>query len=206
MLLSLTSAAGIQINSTGLDGINQWPTISKGKASQRNEFVYNIDPIFQFGAVMLDDFKIVNGSLNNAFNGWLGDPGNVSVLNFHEYTELVLESAASKSIRSIQKESQYLTVQVIKNLMESATVTCNNNLNNHPCDLRDGPCLFNIINDPCEQNNLAQTNPSQMTIMLNKFNEWTSKVVPSREKPSDPASNPTNFNGTWNWWQPDSTE
>ncbi|CAO1393268.1 unnamed protein product [Diamesa hyperborea] len=207
MLLSLTSAAGIQINSTGLDGINQWPTISERKTSQRDEFVYNIDSIFQFGAVMFNGFKIVNGSLaNGEFDKWLGESGNVSDLNFHEYTELVLESVASKSIRSIQHKSQHLTVEVIKNLMELATVTCNNNLNNHPCDLRNGPCLFNIIDDPCEQNNLAQSNPSQMTIMLNKFNEWTSKVVPSRRKPLDPASNPTNFNGTWNWWQPDSSE
>ncbi|CAO1410934.1 unnamed protein product [Diamesa serratosioi] len=207
ILISLTSAAGIKTNATDLDGINQWPTISQGKPSQRNEFVYNIDPIFGFGALMVDGFKIVNGSLaDGEYDRWLGDSGNASILSFENYTELVLESVVSKSIRAIQKESQHLTVKIITNLIKSATVTCGNNKNNHQCDLKNGPCLFNIIEDPCEQNNLAQTNPSQMTIMLNKFSEWTSKVVPSRRKPSEPASNPTNFNGNWNWWQPDSPQ
>ena len=35
-----------------------------------------------------------------------------------------------------------------------------------------------------------------MTIMLKNFTKWTSKVVKSRRKPSDPDSNPANFNGT----------
>ena len=201
MLLSLTSA---QINSTELDGINQWPTISNWKPSQRNDFVYNIDPIFQFGAIMKDGFKFVNGSLNNAYNGWLGDVMNSTMnISLKDYINSVLESMVSKSIRSIQRRNVYVTEKDIRRLRSSAIVTCNKSTLDNPCDLRDGPCLFNIIEDPCEQNNLAQSNSPKFQFMQNEFNERTSKVVPTRRKPIDSACDPIHFNSNWNWWQVD---
>ena len=204
MLLSLTSAAGIKINSTGLDGINQWPTINMGKKSQRREFIYNIDPIFQFGAIMKDVFKFVNGSLNNAFNGWLGDVMNSTMnVSLNDYINSVLESNVSKSIRSIQRKKVYVTERDIRRLRSSAIVTCNKSTLKNPCDLRNGPCLFNIIQDPCEENNLAQSNIQKFQYMQNVFEMWTSKVVPSRRKPIDAGCDPVNFNGNWNWWQVD---
>ena len=34
-----------------MDGVNQWPTISTGMASARNEFVYNIDELANNSAI-----------------------------------------------------------------------------------------------------------------------------------------------------------
>ena len=34
-----------------MDGVNQWPMISEGRASARTEFVYNIDEIFNSSAI-----------------------------------------------------------------------------------------------------------------------------------------------------------
>ena len=38
---------------TSLDGLNQWETISEGRRSSRNEFVYNIDDISETWAIRL---------------------------------------------------------------------------------------------------------------------------------------------------------
>ena len=44
---------------------------------------------------MFDCFKIFNSSLaNGEYDKWLGDSGNASILDFKEYTELVLQSVA----------------------------------------------------------------------------------------------------------------
>ena len=204
LLPTLGAAARISVTNDELDGINQWPTISFGLPSRRFEIVNNIDPIVGVSSYTFGNFKIVDGTSNNGtYDGWLGDSGNNAIpTSSFTYATNVLQSQAGKSIRSIQKKKHQLTVQKIILLRKEAKVKCLKTKKNH-CNLLDGPCLFNIIKDPCEQNNLAHVLPLTMKFMEHQLDEWTFGGIRSRRRQADPASNPANFNGTWNFWQPD---
>lgn len=207
ILVSLTSAAGIKINNDGLDGINQWPTISAGIVTSRSEIVYNIDTIFGFSALKYRGMKIVNGSLaQGMFDDWLGDSGNNGTSeNPESYAKNVLQSLAGSAIKSLHRKHNQLKVSEITRLRKSATVKCDYKAPKILCNLKAAPCLYDIINDPCEQNNLADVLPLKMTFMKKRLDNWITKVVPTRRKPVDLACNPIYFNGNWNWWQPDSS-
>ncbi|XP_052786417.1 arylsulfatase B-like isoform X2 [Mya arenaria] len=53
----------------GMDGVNQWPTVSSGAPSARSEFVYNIDDISKNAAIRVGQYKLIEGSPGH-FNGW----------------------------------------------------------------------------------------------------------------------------------------
>ncbi|XP_052248926.1 arylsulfatase B-like isoform X1 [Dreissena polymorpha] len=53
----------------GMDGVNQWATVSNGAPSARTEFVYNIDEIDKNAAIRVGQYKLIEGS-PGAFNGW----------------------------------------------------------------------------------------------------------------------------------------
>ena len=207
LLVSLTSAAGIKIDNTGLDGINQWPTINAGIVTTRDEVLYNIDTIFGFSALSYRGMKIVNGTLaDGIYDDWLGDPGNNGTSDDPEYyAKTVLESLAGTAIQTSRRKIQQLTVSKITRLRKSATVKCDYTTPRILCNLKIAPCLYDIINDPCELTNLADILPLKMKFMKKRLDKWITKVVPTRRKPADPECNPINFNGNWNWWQPDSS-
>ncbi|KAL4218594.1 hypothetical protein ACF0H5_021184 [Mactra antiquata] len=52
-----------------MDGVNQWKTISEGKLSARNEFIYNIDDIANNAAIRVGKYKLIQGS-PGSHNGW----------------------------------------------------------------------------------------------------------------------------------------
>lgn len=63
----LTLAGGTPDNK--MDGRNQWPALSQGAKSARQEFVYNIDDIKNNSAIRVGKYKLIQGS-PGAFNGW----------------------------------------------------------------------------------------------------------------------------------------
>ncbi|KAJ8022134.1 Arylsulfatase B [Holothuria leucospilota] len=78
--------AGWNLNGTSLDGFNQWPAISDGQPSLRQELVHNIDPLF--APARLSGYKwkapsVFNSSIRAAIRvgDWkliTGNPGNGS--------------------------------------------------------------------------------------------------------------------------------
>lgn len=62
----------------------------------------------------------------------------------------------------------------------------------------NGPCLFDISNDPCERNNLAKKYPSVLRDMLNRLETY--KPVPALSPMSSAEANPKYWNNTWTNW------
>ncbi|KAK7099476.1 arylsulfatase B-like [Littorina saxatilis] len=52
-----------------IDGINQWQMLTKGRLSQRSEFVYNLDNQEKNGAIRFGDWKLIAGRAG-VFNKW----------------------------------------------------------------------------------------------------------------------------------------
>lgn len=192
----MASIANISITDESLDGINQWESISVKEPTKRNEILYQIESVLGFSGLMIDGWKLVNGSENLNFSGWLGGSGDYVETSFEEYFSMLKSSSAFKSLPKIESE-------VIKELMKKASTMCNKNTPVTKCEPRTSPCLFNIIDDPCEMNNLAESFPQKVEFLLNGLKRYSNVMVPSIRKFSDPLCDPKNFNNTWNWWRKD---
>ena len=202
-LPTLARLGGFKIDSRRkLDGKDQWRMINYGGISSRQE-VINVDDVMGYGSLIYFSMKFVNGSSEDGiYDGWLSSTNDNGYIDPIRYANNILNSTVSRAIFSIQKNN--LSVDKILNLRKSAGVKCTNGINKNPCDLQKGPCLFNIYEDPCEENNLADTMPFVKASMQRRYNERMRSVVPTRRKPSDPACDPINFALNWNWWQAES--
>lgn len=204
LLPTVGKLAGIKFDPHNkLDGIDQWGVIKYGGTAARNEIV-NFDNIQGFGSYIYNKYKLVNGTISNGiYDGWLASKSNDGNNDSISYAINVLNSTASRSIYSIQKKNR-LTIDKILDLRASATIRCSNALKKNPCDPRKAPCIFEIFEDPCEENNLASSRSATLKRMLSRFNDKVKTAVPSGRKPADPACDPINFDLNWQWWQEDS--
>lgn len=187
LLPTLAAVAGINITDTSIDGLNVWDTISLGSPSPRKEILYTIEEVIGFSAVANDGWKILNGSENINSAGWMGAPGSDFLkLDMESYAKTIFDSEASKFLPELDLET-------IKTMRERATVHCNITANQ--CNPLEAPCLFNIIEDPCEMNNLAATRPDKLNFMMTRLEHHLGNVVPTRRRFTDDNCDPKFFNG-----------
>merc|ERR1711962_220103 len=72
-----------------------------------------------------------------------------------------------------------------------------------------GPFLFNLKDDPYEQNNLAENIPDLVEHMISLLQDELGSLVPADNPPVSPEGDPDNFGGFWSsgwckaWPQPD---
>jgi arylsulfatase B len=201
ILPTLASAAGIQIGP--VEGFNQWNSLVNDVASPRNEIVLSLDPVLRFASIISENWKLVNGTtINGLYDGYLGDIEELSI-NANVYADEILKSKVGKALKK-----QKLTKEKVLSLRSSAKISCNEA--NNPitnCDPLMAPCLFNIINDPCERNNLAETIPGVLNDLLIKMNFYLQNAAAVRRTfVSDPKCDPSFFNNTWSWWISDSEQ
>ncbi|KAG5683759.1 hypothetical protein PVAND_013024 [Polypedilum vanderplanki] len=193
-LPTLLTISNANVNiSTPIDGMDLSNMLMNDRPPYRDE-VLTIDDIFGYSSYIRGDFKLVNGSSSEdgIADKWLGSNNNTNV-NAAKYLSNVLNSKVAISLQFP------LTERKISSLRKKTVVKCGNNVANN-CNLLKGPCLFNIINDPCEKVNLATTQKAKMTSMLLRFNQKLKTVVPALRKPPNPNCDPIFFNLTWTNW------
>lgn len=159
-----------------IDGFDLSKMITTGSSSLRNE-VITIDDVFGYSSFIMNGFKYVNGSTSEGQSDvWLGSNNN-SDINAASYIDGVYNSKAAVALRYFHGP---LRSESIKALRLNLKVQCAGIKQN--CNKMEGPCLFDIINDPCEENNLAAANPTLMEEMSKTFNERLKTLVPARRK------------------------
>lgn len=193
ILPTMAAAANIEVKDEKLDGVNQWKTISENVPTTRKEILYNIESVLGFSAIVNDGWKLVNGSENIKNSDWFGSAGSDTKITFDEYIDDVRNSEAAINLPK-------LSVNEIKILRRNSTTKCDNFTAVTKCNPLESPCLFNIINDPCEKNNLAETHPEKVKFLLSRLSHHITEMQPTRRKPSDPKSDPKFHNLTWSWW------
>ena len=67
--------AGVNISHLPLDGMNIWNAISQGQPSPRTEILHNIDPITNYSAIRMGEYKLLTGM----GPGQWYPPANISV-------------------------------------------------------------------------------------------------------------------------------
>lgn len=122
--------------------------------------------------------------------------------SFARYGESIINSPAGQALSKYSLSK--LSASSIEKLRRKALITCNNvpipTEKRQQCFPLEGPCLFNIVKDPCERRNIATEQPFKLLKMAYEVNQLWSQSPPVRNKPGDPVSNPGNFNNTWTWW------
>ncbi|GAB0100714.1 hypothetical protein DMENIID0001_167970 [Sergentomyia squamirostris] len=191
-----------------LDGFNIWPTLQKGLPTPRQTIIHNIDPIDGYSSFTNKGWKFINGTtLNGTYDGWLWSRSKYSNPLANKYPELVMASDTWKSLSPFALRQ--LTPGGINKIRKNARVICQPKIPfSIGCNPLFGPCLFKIIDDPCELNNLITTFPMQAYLMKVMLNKEKANIVYPINRPSDyEACNPDLYNGTFTWWldQPPTT-
>ena len=158
---------------SGIDGMNQWDSISTGTESARNEFIYNLDNIQEgsqgHAAIRVGDYKLIDG-YPGRLSGWY-KPEQVHVDNDYIPEELQAHTLYYKrnskyTVRS--KRSRY-----------------------------DGEGLYNLKDDPNEHVDLSDKHPDIVKELKAKLAEYRKSLVPPPEIPVNPDSDPSKHNGFW---------
>ncbi|KAB7504455.1 Arylsulfatase B [Armadillidium nasatum] len=192
-----------------MDGMNVWNSIQGNSPSPRNEFVININPIFNLAGIRVDDWKLFYNPIDlptqePKFNSWFGPSernfprNNCSCSKWNDFKDVKNSLAGRtvqklmpnifKNIHKIRKNAEVLCTEV----PENATATCNDPSN---------PCLFNVASDPCEYFDVSKSHPAIVKLLLNRLQFYNSTAIPPGNKPEDPRANPIFWNNTWiNWF------
>lgn len=183
LLPTLISLAGAKVTINGtIDGMDLSNMIINQTGILRTD-VATINNFDGISSLISDNYKLVNGSMtfdDGSPDAWLGTNTN-SQYNNGSYVSTVQNSLVAQTL---SKYHGPLSSATILNLRKSVTVTCVGVKT--ACNAMKSPCLFDIVNDPCEEVNLATTPAlsSTYTSMITKFNHYVSTAVPIRNKPS----------------------
>ncbi|XP_053214261.1 arylsulfatase J-like [Panonychus citri] len=173
--------------------------------SLRNELLHNIDDIWKVFSIRIGDYKIVSGSvLDGKFDDWVVrnftnhiGKNNHQLVNYKS-SSLKLPSTSSSWL-TLNQSLYELDERSIERPFNLLRISCNNQTRNNCQPLRE-PCLFNIVQDPCEYNNIASNNKLIVNQMINRINELRQIAIKPVNKPSDPKAAPIYHGGYWTWW------
>ncbi|XP_041783371.1 arylsulfatase B-like isoform X1 [Anopheles merus] len=202
-LPTLASAAGIALGNSSfsdIDGIDQWEALAYGTGNPRQRLMNNLDEIFGYTSYMENGFKYINGTtLNGVNDAWYGETDPLDQLpDDEQYLSSVMATRIARAGRLDEKLISYLR--------RHATVNCGNSIATKPCNPLVKPCLFDIINDPCEMHDISDEYPKRLRGIRNRLELYRLRAAKPRNRPHDPEADPSKFGGVWNWWRTDPTK
>ncbi|XP_015172105.1 PREDICTED: arylsulfatase B-like isoform X2 [Polistes dominula] len=226
-LPTLLSAAGLNKSKLNkIDGKDLWESIVENRNSPRTELLINIDDISDYAAIRYKNFKYITGNVD--VNDWLGESGKpneefgfppaydpnqilqskagIAFAGVMTNQEIIESRRKRRNIgvaNNTNKEFQkkILTADQLLDLRKKAELKCNvKKVDMIKCDTLIAPCLFNIVNDPCEMINLAESKSQILTLLeLAILKHRFTVVQPSNQK-IDILGNPLLHNNTWISW------
>lgn len=204
--------AGVKINRP-IDGENIWNALSWDTPSPRQEALLNLDEEVGYSSYIRNQWKYLSGTTDQGvYDDWLSKPLNVSERHesFNDYGRSVIESETGRlllpfSFSMTEGHGKPAEPAHIEQLRQNAIVTCKNEddtISNPEfiCNPLKAACLFNILDDPCERKNLAQSRPSILKQLAWYVDGFQKTALKPRNQPGDTRANPKNYNGTWTWW------
>ncbi|KZC10054.1 Arylsulfatase B [Dufourea novaeangliae] len=202
-LPTLYSAAGGDLNDLGeIDGIDQWRVLSEGVGRGREKLLLNIDEMYKTEGAIYSRFKLLRGSIDNGYyDGYYGDSGRT--IEVPPYSDLVLKSSVSQGI-TYHLGGPVTQPSTMLQLRREATVQCRPNttyFNRHvftTCNVTE--CLFDIVNDPCETKNIAESYrriARDLDLYLERYGHILVRQI---KVPVDWLADPRRRNNTWEPW------
>ncbi|XP_058803438.1 uncharacterized protein LOC131671204 [Phymastichus coffea] len=200
-LPTLYSAAGGQVGDLGeIDGMDQWEALTQASfAPARHNVLVNIDEMRNWEAAIIGRHKLVKGAINLG-EGYYGETGSDSSYPAYD-VENALSSTTGQVIRRLQGFVSP-SAKKARKLRQLATVHCEPVSRYANCS---GTCLFDIVNDPCESQDLSERRPKVVKALESLIDSYRSVLMQQRNStgtrhPIDACSFPKYFNGTWMPW------
>ncbi|XP_043275094.1 arylsulfatase B-like [Venturia canescens] len=199
-LPTLYAAAGGNVTDLGdIDGVNHWPHFSKGKSSPRESLLLNIDELAPTEGAIHRRFKLVRGSYKQGYyDQYYGESGRNRDVPEYNYTT-VHRSAVASSI-SAHIQGPMTQPSQMSHLRDQASVICRRSMRNVFSTCNETECLFDIVNDPCETNNIAKQYPKIVNFLDLYLEKYGNVLVKQPRLPIDWLADPRRRNNTWQPW------
>ncbi|KAM0735511.1 Arylsulfatase J [Formica fusca] len=189
----ITAAGGNALNLTLIDGMNLWNALSEDTESPRANILHNIDDIYGVSAITVGDWKLIQGSTyKGAWDGWYGPSGREWIYD----ADGVISSTAGRAVTSVGLS---VTTEIIWFLRENAMIKCPPKNDSLPiCKPLEEPCLFNVYQDPCEDNNLVKQFPTIVRKLQEELKKINNTAILPGNLPWDSKADPNLWDHTWN--------
>lgn len=162
--------------------------------------LHNIDPLGKSGAIRVGEYKLIYGHVMG-WDGWYPPyqlPENSKSQNIYTAT---LENSQHHNSTKLEQEMEVGHRSLDRGT--PVTVQCGSKPANAStnCQANKVPCLYHILSDPCEYNNIAADHMDIVSKLMDKIKEYRiTMMVPPGNKPADPAGNPRLHGGIWKPW------
>ena len=197
-LLEAIDGSYAKTNQKSFDGTSVWKELNEKKCRLKNELLLNIDPIWNMSSIIVNDWKLIQGTIprNVVPNPDQWSPS----FKMNGTDSLSLERTNSERIESnVYKVLTKIKRKVDFDFLNQTLIDCGKHKNAILCD-SNSVCLFNVKSDPCEYNNLASYFPTLVKNLWQKILNYNKTVVSPLNKPIDPKSNPIYHNSIWDIW------
>ncbi|CAL1279746.1 unnamed protein product [Larinioides sclopetarius] len=189
-LPTLYSAAGGVMKHLGnIDGHSMWEAFLNNTESPHQEILHNIDPIDNLAALRMGDFILVYGNMESGTESWSGHRVLEGMRQPESMDEWVYINGSTT--REILYQIKSYLPKVPDSWREQTEVRCKRSRSTSiKCSPAEKPCLFHITEDPCEINNIADSFPEKVQLMLEALKDYEKKAVKPQSKDPDPHGDP----------------
>ncbi|KAI8116554.1 Arylsulfatase B [Lucilia cuprina] len=205
-LPTLAAAAKIPLETwqLQLDGLNHWPDLVASKTNtlittnSDREIVHMLNEIYHVKSFMKGQYKYIKGTTKEGQYDHVLLERNPNVTDPREanYVDVIQNSLVSLAVAKFDESP--LSASKIESLRTQAQVECGQQLHT-TCNPLQEECLFNIWQDPCEQNNLAR-NPEyqdKLNEMKQRLEELRQLAITPRVGGSQIDNDPSRHDCTW---------
>ncbi|XP_003702313.2 arylsulfatase B [Megachile rotundata] len=191
-LPTLLTAAGGDPSNLSIDGLDLWHALSEDTESPRQSVLHNIDDIFGVSGITIGEWKYIQGSTyEGQWDGWYGPSGREWVYDIGG----VIGSPTGRAVASV---GYTLSSENVRRLREQAMIKCRPRNDTLPlCKPLIAPCLFHVLRDPCEDNNLINEYPEIARAMREDLKKWNATALLPGNLPWDKRANPELWDHTW---------
>ncbi|XP_065174838.1 arylsulfatase B-like isoform X2 [Sycon ciliatum] len=172
---TLVEVAGGDVSSLDVDGYPMWSHFSNNLTSPRTSFPYLIHNESRTFVIRVDNWKLMVGVENTTQGGWFPPPGvatpvDAALHGKDDYSSELEDTVAQQLQGDLDKKPKPQPVY-----------------------------LFNLEDDPTEHNDLAQSNPEQVSVMMQHLTEMLQPYTPDAcaQVKDSPKSNPANFHNAY---------
>ncbi|KAG7198408.1 hypothetical protein KM043_005796 [Ampulex compressa] len=191
-LPTILTAAGGDPSNLAIDGVDLWHAISADTESPRKSVLHNIDDIYGVSSITIGDWKLIQGSTYGGdWDGWYGPSGREWVYDVGG----VIGSVAGRAVGSVGLR---LTAEAVRTLREYAMIKCPPRNDTLPiCKPLLAPCLFNVYQDPCEDNNLIDEFPTIVKKLQDELKKMNATAIRPGNLPWVSRADPNLWDHVW---------
>lgn len=149
-----------------------WPALlDANMPSPREEVLLHIDSAGQTGSLRKGDMKLLISQNDQNDSDWYGPSGAEDILSVDSMDGWIWNN---DSISESLKADGYWLITENDTWRESAAILCGENFLpvSGRCSFTEGPCLYNITDDPCEYKNIARLYPEVSNFILLTIDEY----------------------------------